>query len=83
MDDGMTVVANCSTLVERYNTSALEFYQLVEANVQKRQAPDIKFSRKNLSESHIFSSSREYLLARRKKLTFAICSAPYGTGQFL
>lgn len=82
MDDGVRVVSNWSTLVESFNTSTLEFYQLVERNVEMRQVPDIKFSRKNLSESHIFSSSREYLLARRKQFTFAICSAPYGTGQF-
>lgn len=82
MSESAKVVSSWSTLVENFNTSALEFYKLVEANAQKRQPPDIKYSRKNLSESHIFSSSREYLLVRRKKLTFAVCSAPYGTGQF-
>lgn len=82
MSESLKIVSQWSTLVENFNTSAIEFYSLVEANAQKRQAPDIKYSRKNLSESHIFSSSREYLLVRRKKLTFAVCSAPYGTGQF-
>lgn len=82
MSESQRVVSSWSTLVEKFNTSTLDFYNAVETNIQKRQAPDIKFSRKNLSESHIFSSSREYLLVRRKKLTFAVCSAPYGTGQF-
>lgn len=82
MSDSQRVVSSWSTLVENFNTSTLDFYNVIETNVQKRQAPDIKISRKNLSESHIFSASREYLLVRRKKLTFAICSAPYGTGQF-
>lgn len=82
MTEGVKVVSQWASLVEDFNTSALDFYTLVEGRVNRRQAPDLKFARKNLSEGSIFSSSREYLLVRRKKLTFAACSAPYGTGQF-
>jgi hypothetical protein len=56
MSESQKVVSSWSTLVENFNTSALDFYNAVETNVLKRQAPDIKYTRKNLSESHIFSS---------------------------
>jgi hypothetical protein len=82
MTEGVRVVSQWASLLENFNTSALDFYTLVEARVTAREAPDLKLGRKNLSEGSIFSSSREYLLVRRKKLTFAVCSAPYGTGQF-
>ncbi len=76
------VISNWSTLIEGFNTSALEFYKLVEEGVAKRQVPNVEFARKDIREGGILSAKREYLLVKRGKLTFAVCSAPFGTGQF-
>lgn len=69
-------------VVENFNTSTLEFYKTVETAIAKRQLPDVGFERTDLKEGGILSAKREYLLVKRGKHIFAICSAPYGTGQF-
>ena len=80
--DSLKVVSTWATLVDGFNTSALDFYNRVEQGVTKRQLPNVKFLRKKLSEGGVFSANREYLLVRSKNLTFAVCSSPYGTGHF-
>lgn len=70
------------TVVENFNTSTLDFYKTVEEAVAKRQLPDVSFERTDMKEGGILSAKREYLLVKRGKLIFAVCSAPYGTGQF-
>lgn len=47
------VVSSWSTLVGNFNTSALEFYKLVEAGVAKRQVPNVEFARKDIKEGGI------------------------------
>jgi hypothetical protein len=76
------VKSHWQTIVENFNTSTLDFYKTVEEAVAKRQLPDVTFARTDMKEGGLLSAKREYLLVKRGNLTFAICSAPYGTGQF-
>ena len=76
------VKSHWQMVVENFNTSTLDFYKTVEGAVSKRQLPDVTFDRTDMKEGGILSAKREYLLVKRGKLTFAVCSAPYGTGQF-
>ena len=63
--------------------SSEDFYQSVEEAVNKREIPEIKFSRVNYSEGGILSDNREYLHIVRHELIFDICAAPFGTGFFV
>jgi len=76
------VKSNWQMVVENFHTSTLEFYVAVEAAVARRELPDVTFGRTELKEGGVLSAKREYLLVKRGKLAFAVCSAPYGTGQF-
>ena len=76
------VKSHWQTVVANFNTSTLDFYKTVEAAVSKRQLPDVTFDRADLKQGGIVSAKREYLLVKRGTLTFAVCSAPYGSGQF-
>lgn len=67
---------------EGFQTSAMEFYALVEAALLRRQIPYVSVSRVDLHEGGALSSKREYLRFTRQKLTFDLCAAPYGTGYF-
>ena len=40
-----TVISHWSHLIESFQASPLEFYQLVEVAIQNRQIPDIQISR--------------------------------------
>jgi len=70
------------TVVENFNTSTLDFYKTVEEAVARRQLPDVTVERTDLKEGGILSAKREYLLIKRGRHIFAVCSAPFGTGQF-
>lgn len=59
MTDAVKVVSQWASLVQGFNTSALDFYKLVEARVSERQAPDLSFARKNFKEGHVFSAPVE------------------------
>lgn len=76
------VKSHWQTVVENFNTSTLDFYKTVEEAVAKRQLPEVTFERTDMKEGGVLSAKREYLLVKRGKYIFAVCSAPYGTGQF-
>lgn len=59
------------------------FYAAVEAAVQERKVPDVKFSRESMKEGGLFSSSREYLRIKRGDLRYDICGAPFANGFFV
>jgi len=76
------VISHWHLLIDDFNTSALEFYESVEAALVARQVPDITTSRIDWKEGGMLSAKREYLRVARGRLTFDICAAPYGTGYF-
>lgn len=76
------VFAHWHTLVENFQTSPLEFYEVVESAVRKREIPDLRLSRVEYRESGVVSALRIYQRIERKKLAFDVCAAPFGTGFF-
>lgn len=76
------VLSHWHTLIDNYNTSALDFYKAVEESINERQVPEVVTSRVDWHEGGVLSAKREYLRVTRRHLTFDICAAPYGTGYF-
>ena len=64
------------------SASSQDFFTTVEAEVKKRNLPDVKFGRVDFKEGGIFSAKREYLRVEHKDHIFDICAAPFGTGFF-
>lgn len=78
-----SVISHWSTLIENLQASPLQFYQAVEAALQRRQIPETKNDRVDYKEAGLLSAKREYLHVGREKLVFDICGAPFGTGFFV
>jgi hypothetical protein len=76
------VVSHWYTLVDNFNTSALDFYGAVEAVVRARAVPKAEFSRVPFKEGGFASAWREYLRVERGNVAFDIGAAPYGKGYF-
>jgi len=78
-----TVVSHWYKLIENLEASPREFYNSVEAAVQRRQIPNARTSRVDWREGGVFSALREYLRVARGRYVFDICGAPFGTGFFV
>jgi hypothetical protein len=70
------------SLIEGFSTSSLEFYELVKANITRREIPDLTISQVEWKESGLGSGKRIYLRVSREGMNFDICAAPFGTGYF-
>jgi hypothetical protein len=70
------------SLIEGFATSSLDFYTLVQANLARREIPDLKISQVEWKESGFASGKRVYLRISRERFNFDICAAPFGTGYF-
>lgn len=77
-----SVLSHWHHLEEEFQTSAIAFYEAVEAAVKAREAPDLEFSRVLWKEGGVLSASREYLRVKRGRVAFDVCAAPYGRGYF-
>lgn len=77
-----SVLSHWHHLEEDFSTSAMAFYEVVEAAVKTREAPDLEFSRVTWKEAGLLSASREYLRVKRGRVAFDLCAAPYGRGYF-
>lgn len=70
------------TLIDHFQTSSDEFYKTIEAELEARNVPGLEVSRLDYREGGMLSSKRDYLRMRRERLTFDLCSAPFGTSWF-
>jgi hypothetical protein len=64
-----TVISHWHHLADDCNTSALEYYRAVEAELAARQIPEIRTERIPWSERGLFTSKREYLRVARGRVT--------------
>jgi hypothetical protein len=69
--------------IENYQTSAKEYYKLVEEALAQRKIPNLRISKVIHREGGVLSTKREYLRVERKEHIFDICAAPFGTGFFI
>ena len=70
------------TLIDGFETSTDAFYQTIEDELLARQVPGLELMRVDFREGGLLSSKRDYLRMRRERLTFDLCSAPFGTSWF-
>lgn len=75
-------ISHWHTLLDDFQTSALEFYKSVEEQVSQRKVPSSRTERVLYREGGVLSAQREYLRITRERLTFDLCAAPYGKSQF-
>jgi hypothetical protein len=84
MSSTTEVISHWNTLLEDFNTSPMEFYNLVTEAVEKRKIPSAKTGSVQWHESHLLSAKRQYLtISSSHDFYFAICAAPFGTGFFV
>lgn len=69
-------------LIDGFQTSSDQFYQSIESELETRQVPGLELQRLDYHEGGVLSAKREYLRMRRERLTFDLCSAPFGTSWF-
>lgn len=69
-------------LIEGFQTSTDAFYRSIEGELTARKVPGLDLERIDYHEGGILSSKRDYLRMRRERLTFDLCSAPFGTSWF-
>lgn len=82
MAQSAEVLAHWHLLVDDMATSAAEFYKSVEYNLAARLVPDVDITRVESRESGVLSAKRMYARIARRRLTFDICAAPYGSSYF-
>ncbi|MCG3165628.1 MAG: hypothetical protein POELPBGB_01396 [Bacteroidia bacterium] len=75
--------SNWNHLFDDFQFSAKDFYKNVEAEITRRQLPDVKMKTLTLSEGGLMSKNRLYFEVKRKDYIFHICAAPFGTGFFV
>jgi hypothetical protein len=76
------VVAHWHRLIENFDTSAVGFYEAVEAALRRRKIPGVKTSYLRTSQGGILTPDREYLRVTGEHHVFDLCAAPFGTGYF-
>jgi hypothetical protein len=76
------VLSHWYTLFPDFQTSALDYYQAVEAELARREVPGIHLERIEWQESGVLTAKREYLRVARGRHSFDICAAPFGNGYF-
>ncbi|HXI40974.1 MAG TPA: hypothetical protein VNH83_13405 [Bryobacteraceae bacterium] len=77
------VISHWDQLIENFQASSVEFYNLVERAVVARSVPEAHWTRVEHQESGLASAKRQYLRMHRGKHAFDICAAPFGTGFFV
>lgn len=75
-------VSHWHALLDDFNTSAIDFYRSVEQELKSREVPTTQVERVLFRESGVLTAQREYLRISRQRLTFDLCAAPFGKGQF-
>ncbi len=66
-------------LIDGFQSSTEDFYRSIEDELSARKLPGLDISRIDLREGNAISVRRDYLRLRRERLTFDVCSAPFGT----
>lgn len=69
-------------LIDNFKTSSDEFYKTIETELEARNMPGLELTRLDYREGGMLSARRDYLRMRRERLTFDLCSAPFGTSWF-
>lgn len=69
-------------LIDGFQTSTDAFYKGIEQELETRKVPGLELLRLDYREGGPLSARRDYLRMRRERLTFDLCSSPFGTSWF-
>jgi len=72
-----------NTLIDKFNFSTEEFYQLFKKELLSQGVSGINTSDISLHEGNIFSPKRRYIRVKWKEYQYDICAAPFGNGFFI
>ena len=75
--------SNWNTLIDDFNYSTEEFYQLFKKELLSQGVSGINTFDVSLYEGSIFSSKRRYIRVKWKEYQYDICAAPFGKGFFI
>ncbi len=75
--------SNWSTLIDDFNYSTEEFYQLFKKELLSQGVSGINTLDVSLREGNVFSSKRRYIRVKWKEYQYDICAAPFGKGFFI
>jgi hypothetical protein len=70
------------SMADEFHVSSDEFYKAIETELARRQIPQLKMERIEISEGGLISGNRIYLRMMRERLLFDVCAAPFGTSYF-
>jgi hypothetical protein len=76
------ILSNWSKLFENFETSSIEFYGAVVKAIHDRKLPGVMTEEVTHHEGGLYSAKRIYLRVSRRRISYDICAAPYGTGFF-
>jgi hypothetical protein len=77
------VISHWYKAYDGFQISPRDFYAAVEEAVKRREIPDLRMERVNWKEGGGLSDFREYLRITRRRVSFDLCAAPFGTGCFI
>lgn len=77
------VIARWHHQFDDLQLSSQDCYRTIQECIEKRQVPDVRYSRMAFNEASALGSKREYLRVDNVTYIFDICAAPYGTGFFI
>lgn len=85
MSSTTEVIAHWSTLIEDFQFSPQQFYDMVGEAVARRQMPATAIGKVQFKEGNFLSARRDYLRINYAKedFYFAICGGQFGTGFFI
>lgn len=78
-----TYHSNWNILIDDFNFSTEEFYQLFKKELLSKGVSGINTNDVSLYEGNIFSQKRRYIRVRWKEYQYDICAAPFGKGFFI
>ncbi|MFD2916817.1 hypothetical protein [Psychroserpens luteus] len=78
-----TYHSNWNTLIDDFNFSTEEFYQLFKKELLSQGVSGINTNDVSLHEGSIFSQKRRYVRVKWKEYQYDICAAPFGKGFFI
>lgn len=77
------IVSHWHSLISGLNVSVEDYYEALDAVIEKRKVPEVKVWVTHYHEGGIASAKRMYLRISRRNHIFDICAAPFGTDFFV
>ncbi len=77
------IVSHWHTLIQGMQFSTEDYYNVLDAVIEKRKVPEVKVEVTHYHEGGIASAKRMYLRIARRDHVFDVCAAPFGTDFFV